>query len=263
MIKEMTAKERKDRPMATGVLDYFPDALAEVAGCSKVGNDQHNPGQPLHWAKGKSTDHADALLRHLADRGTIDSDGVRHSAKVAWRALALLQIELETAGVQADMLVGMKDLPEPKVAVTDEASPMLTPAETAAIAADVSSGRWPYINPQTWSSKSKPTIPTEAPAVAFKKGDFVEYCRRNIDYLLKAELGATARVKEIVNGMLVLEWQKADPRTKGQADGGYDPERFRKINYCRFKYGNPGATGKWEDMGRRHFNGTKFPDSDF
>lgn len=89
------AQWRKDRPVCTGVLDYFPDALLEVAYCSKVGNDQHNPGEPLHWAKEKSTDEPDALMRHLAQRGTIDSDGVRHSAKVAWRALALLQREIE------------------------------------------------------------------------------------------------------------------------------------------------------------------------
>lgn len=88
-------QDRKDRPMARGLLDYFPDALAEVAYVSKIGNDQHNPGQPLHWAKEKSTDHADCIIRHLADRGTLDSDDTRHSAKVAWRALALLQIELE------------------------------------------------------------------------------------------------------------------------------------------------------------------------
>ena len=36
------AKERKNLPIASGVLDYFPKALAEVARVSKVGNDQHN-----------------------------------------------------------------------------------------------------------------------------------------------------------------------------------------------------------------------------
>lgn len=91
------SKDRKDRPMARGLLDYFPDALAEVAYVSKIGNDQHNPGEELHWAKEKSTDHADCIIRHLADRGTIDTDGTLHSAKVAWRALALLQLELENA----------------------------------------------------------------------------------------------------------------------------------------------------------------------
>ncbi len=81
--------------MCTGVLDYFPLALAEIARVSKAGNDQHNPGQPLHWAREKSTDHADCIMRHLSERGTIDSDNQRHSAKMAWRALALLQTELE------------------------------------------------------------------------------------------------------------------------------------------------------------------------
>ena len=66
--------------------------MAEV---SRVGNEQHNPGQPLHWDRSKSTDQADCLMRHLVDRGTIDTDGMRHSAKVAWRALALLQLEIE------------------------------------------------------------------------------------------------------------------------------------------------------------------------
>lgn len=89
------AAERKAAPMAQGLLWYFPAALAEVARVSKAGNDQHNPGQPLHHARGKSTDHADCIIRHLADAGTLDSDGMRHTAKVAWRALALLQEELE------------------------------------------------------------------------------------------------------------------------------------------------------------------------
>lgn len=92
---EMSKQERKDRPLARGVLDYFPDALMEVANLSLVANEQHNPGEPMHWAKGKSTDEADALLRHLIDRGRIDTDGLRHSAKVAWRALAMLQREIE------------------------------------------------------------------------------------------------------------------------------------------------------------------------
>jgi hypothetical protein len=89
---------RKGIPVVTGVLDYFPAALAEVAKVSKAGNDQHNPGEPLHWARGKSMDQADTCVRHLMERGGIDVDGMRHSAKAAWRALAVLQIELEEAG---------------------------------------------------------------------------------------------------------------------------------------------------------------------
>lgn len=91
------AGERKAVPITTGVLDYFPLALVEVARLSKKGNDQHNPGQPLHWARGKSSDHADCLVRHLLQRGVIDTDGITHTAKVAWRALALLQEEMEAA----------------------------------------------------------------------------------------------------------------------------------------------------------------------
>lgn len=95
MILKGTSKDRKGMPIALGVLDYFPLALAEIAKVSKAGNDQHNPGQPLHWAKEKSMDHADCIVRHLIDRGSKDEDDMRHSAKLAWRALALLQIELE------------------------------------------------------------------------------------------------------------------------------------------------------------------------
>lgn len=87
--------ERKGIPITSGVLDYFPLAIAEVARVSKAGSEQHHPGQPLHWDKEKSTDHADCIPRHLIDRGRRDTDGMRHSAKLAWRALALLEIELE------------------------------------------------------------------------------------------------------------------------------------------------------------------------
>jgi hypothetical protein len=95
MILSTDSVVRKNTPITTGVIDYFPLALAEVARVSKAGNDQHNPGQPLHWAKEKSTDHHDCIARHLIDRGSLDTDGQRHSAKLAWRALAALQIELE------------------------------------------------------------------------------------------------------------------------------------------------------------------------
>jgi hypothetical protein len=92
------AKERKQIPLASGVLDYFPAALVEIAKVSFAGNEQHNPGEPLHWARDKSTDQDDTIIRHFLERGGIDSDGHRHSAKLAWRALALLQLELEAAG---------------------------------------------------------------------------------------------------------------------------------------------------------------------
>lgn len=89
------AKDRKALPLARGLLDYFPDALAAVADVSRVGNEQHNPGQPIHWAKHLSTDHDDCILRHMVDRGKRDTDKLRHRAKTAWRALASLQMEIE------------------------------------------------------------------------------------------------------------------------------------------------------------------------
>lgn len=95
------AQARKNAPLARGFLDYFPDAAFAVAELSKIGNDQHNPGQELHWSKDKSSDHADCIIRHLIDRGTIDTDGVRHATKVAWRALALLQTEIENDRAKA------------------------------------------------------------------------------------------------------------------------------------------------------------------
>ena len=89
------AAARKQFPIATGVLDYFPDALAEVARVSKIGNDQHNPGQPLHWDRSKSTDEADAAIRHFLERDSKDTDGTYHAAKACWRMLAFLQKKIE------------------------------------------------------------------------------------------------------------------------------------------------------------------------
>lgn len=92
--------ERKKYPIATGFMDYFPDAIAAVAHVSWVGNNQHNPGQPLHWARGKSMDQDDTKLRHMLERGGgnvsgFDVDGVLHRAKEAWRTMAALQLEIE------------------------------------------------------------------------------------------------------------------------------------------------------------------------
>lgn len=89
------AEDRKKTPVFSGVLQYFPDAIKEVSKVSLAGNNQHHPEKPLHWDRNKSTDELDSLSRHLIDAGTLDTDGIRHSAKVAWRALANLQKELE------------------------------------------------------------------------------------------------------------------------------------------------------------------------
>src|ERR1051326_7627540 len=41
------AQARKALPIVRGVLDYFPDALLAVAEVSRIGNEQHNPGEPM------------------------------------------------------------------------------------------------------------------------------------------------------------------------------------------------------------------------
>ena len=107
MILPTEAKARKCVPLFSGLVKYFPDALAAVAACSQAGNEQHHPGKPLHWDKSKSTDEHDALMRHLFEAGTIDTDGIRHSAKVAWRALAALQreIDAENANEAENMMI--------------------------------------------------------------------------------------------------------------------------------------------------------------
>lgn len=87
---------RKEMPIQTGFLDYFPDAAGAVARLSVLGNEKHNPGEPLHWARGKSMDQPDCMARHNIERGTIDTDdGVLHEVKLAWRAMANLQISIE------------------------------------------------------------------------------------------------------------------------------------------------------------------------
>jgi hypothetical protein len=94
---ESRKRWRKQRPLYSGVLAYFPDALMEVAHVSWLGNEQHNPGEPLHWAREKSTDQLDCVARHVTDhsKNPIDDDGAYHLAKCAWRALAELQLYLE------------------------------------------------------------------------------------------------------------------------------------------------------------------------
>ena len=89
---------RESYPLYDGLFAYFPAALCEVARWSKVGNDKHNPGEPLHWSREKSTDHQNKILRHLLDYDQTEENGFIEAVPLAWRALALLQTELEKKG---------------------------------------------------------------------------------------------------------------------------------------------------------------------
>jgi Domain of unknown function (DUF5664) len=109
----VNTQARKLTPIFSGVLRYFPRALAAVAALSQIGNEQHNPGTPLHWDRSKSGDELDALTRHLLEAGSFDTDGVRHSTKVAWRALANLEKELEACDKQAPSAGDVNVHPDP------------------------------------------------------------------------------------------------------------------------------------------------------
>jgi hypothetical protein len=95
LLSNMSSAERKQYPITSGLLDYFPDACAVVANISFKGSQKHNPGQPMHHNRKLSMDHADCIARHLEERGTLDPEGNLHSAQLAWRSMALLQEELE------------------------------------------------------------------------------------------------------------------------------------------------------------------------
>lgn len=91
-----TSKERKETPVFSGVLQYFPDAINAVARQSWAGNEKHNPGEPLHWAREKSSDHMDCAIRHMMTPNEIDPEtGGTHLVAAAWRILAALQLQQE------------------------------------------------------------------------------------------------------------------------------------------------------------------------
>jgi hypothetical protein len=100
------AKTRKEYPVYSGVLCYFPAAIAEVARVSYIGNEQHNSGEPLHWDRSKSTDQGDTTIRHMMDHeiDPLDEDGTYHLAKAAWRILAKLQLHMEAQGAPVSPL---------------------------------------------------------------------------------------------------------------------------------------------------------------
>ena len=80
-----SANARLDYPVFSGLLAYFPHACAAVAAHSKRSNEQHNPGEPMHWAREKSIGTGDQIVRHLIE-GDLEA--------MAWRALELLERKL-------------------------------------------------------------------------------------------------------------------------------------------------------------------------
>ena len=83
------SEARKEYPVYSGFLQYFPAAIAAISHHSYKGNQKHNPGQPLHHDRAKSGDEPDALMRHLMEADYIG---------MAWRAMSQLQKYLESQG---------------------------------------------------------------------------------------------------------------------------------------------------------------------
>lgn len=116
MTLPLDSMERKGIPLMRGCLRYFPAALAGVALISRLGNDKHNPGQEMHHARGKSSDHGDCVIRHLVDvqdliAAKAPPDQILHEAsQLVWRALAFSQELHEQIG-NAPLAPGAK-LPE-------------------------------------------------------------------------------------------------------------------------------------------------------
>jgi len=91
------AQARKEVPVLSGFLLYFPRACAAVAAHSLRANEQHNPGEPMHWAEEKSIGDGNEIVRHTMEALFLfnrqgRSDGVYDAlAATAWRALELLE----------------------------------------------------------------------------------------------------------------------------------------------------------------------------
>lgn len=109
----------KEDRITSGVVDYFPNALAAIGRWSTYNNTKYPPAVPSpdgspRWSFNVSTNHADAIASHLAQRGTVDTEtGLSHSVPLAWRALALLESELIAAGAKPGLGVLM-DVPAPR-----------------------------------------------------------------------------------------------------------------------------------------------------
>ena len=58
---------RKNTPIHTVLTEYFPDAFMAIAQQCQQGDTKHNPqnaGNPPFWAREKSKDHLNCVVRH-------------------------------------------------------------------------------------------------------------------------------------------------------------------------------------------------------
>jgi hypothetical protein len=196
--------DRKNIPLHSGCYAYFAAALAGVARHSKIGNDKHNPGEPLHHSRGKSADHADCIARHLMDIADMRARKVVHTTEetaallteanaallteanaLAWRALALSQ-ELHEQFGGAPLAPGAK-LP-----------PLPPPPDVLDL---------PKAPPAPGAKLPKPAalnLPKAPPALKFKVGDEVYFLVDNFksSRYTGTVIGLTGRE----NGPYIIRW---------------------------------------------------------
>ena len=111
---EDAPRRKSEWPVWDYMFKYFPLAFLEEVRVAVLGNKQHNAGQPLHWARGKSMDQLNTALRHLFDYAKAKADGVtvprdaKGSAALAqaiWRLKAQLQLDLEEEAKENQAIV--------------------------------------------------------------------------------------------------------------------------------------------------------------
>lgn len=138
-------KEKSEYLMHDYMFGYFPDAWLAELEVAISGNRQHNPGEPLHWARDKSTDHSNKALRHiwLDARGEDkDTDGTWHLAKAIWRLKAKLQLKIEARRKWLQKTVYNTETGE--VTTIGEALEASKPAPAYTFDNDVNTGKvWP------------------------------------------------------------------------------------------------------------------------
>lgn len=96
MFYDNSSARRKDQPVTEGFFKYCPAAIRLASEVSRLGNDKHNPGQPLHHARNKSGDHLDCAGRHLLDADSVDGDaGIIEAVNAFWRLGMYIQEKCE------------------------------------------------------------------------------------------------------------------------------------------------------------------------
>lgn len=123
----ISSAARKEIPLWTGALAYAPAALALMAATSQKGNAKHNPGEPLHHARGKSIDHQDCIARHMVDFDAM----VAYRQRYGEDSVPLTALEEELGNLMWRTAMFVQEAAE-RLGIAPRAPRAVLPAETAA-----------------------------------------------------------------------------------------------------------------------------------